>query len=74
MDSEYTDLLHSCFRCGWCKLPTNYVDFNCPAYLKYRFESFESSDRKALGHRRALKAIRTTGEQKTPKMPQDALC
>jgi len=45
MDSEYTDLLHRCFRCGWCKLPTNFVDFNCPAYLKYRFESFASGGR-----------------------------
>lgn len=45
MDAEYTELLHRCFRCGWCKLPTNYQDFNCPAYLKYRFESFSSGGR-----------------------------
>lgn len=45
MDREYRDILHRCFRCGWCKLPTNYVDFNCPAYLKHRFESFSSGGR-----------------------------
>ncbi len=45
MDSEYRDILHRCFRCGWCKLPTNYADFNCPAYLKHRFESFSSGGR-----------------------------
>ena len=45
MNSEYAELLHRCFRCGWCKLPTNYQDFNCPAYLKYRFESFSSGGR-----------------------------
>jgi len=45
MDSEYIDILHRCFRCGWCKLPTNYTDFNCPAYLQHRFESFSSGGR-----------------------------
>jgi len=37
---EYQELLHRCFRCGWCKLPLNYVDINCPVYLMYRFESY----------------------------------
>jgi Fe-S oxidoreductase len=45
MDAEYAEIIHRCFRCGWCKLPTNYQDFNCPAYLKYRFESFSSGGR-----------------------------
>lgn len=45
MDSAYRDILHRCFRCGWCKFPINYADFNCPAYLKYRFESFSSGGR-----------------------------
>lgn len=45
MKQEYADIVHRCFRCGWCKLPTNYVDFNCPAYLKYRFETFASGGR-----------------------------
>lgn len=45
MDAKYKELLHRCFRCGWCKLPTNYADFNCPAYLMNRFESFSPGGR-----------------------------
>jgi len=45
MDRQYADILHRCFRCGWCKLPTNYIDINCPAYLKHPFESFSSGGR-----------------------------
>lgn len=45
MDSAYRDILHRCFRCGWCKFPLNYTDFNCPAYMKFRFESFSSGGR-----------------------------
>lgn len=45
MEKEYAEIIHRCFRCGWCKLPTNFQDFNCPAYLKYRFESFSSGGR-----------------------------
>ena len=41
----YEELLHRCFRCGWCKLPMNYADFNCPSYLQYRFESFSAGGR-----------------------------
>ena len=37
---EYADMLHRCFRCGCCKLPVNFSDINCPAYLNNRFESF----------------------------------
>ena len=42
---KYEELLHRCFRCGWCKLPVNYTDFNCPSYLQYRFESFSAGGR-----------------------------
>ena len=45
MKKEYADIIHRCFRCGWCKLPLNFKDFNCPSYLKYRFESFSSGGR-----------------------------
>ena len=50
MESEYRDILHRCFRCGWCKFPLNYTDFNCPSYLNYRFESFSSGGRMWLIH------------------------
>lgn len=42
---EYQEILHRCFRCGWCKLPTDFTDFNCPSYLKYRFETYSPGGR-----------------------------
>ena len=42
---QYQEILHRCFRCGYCKLPGNYTDINCPAYLKYRFETFAPGGR-----------------------------
>lgn len=42
---EHEEILHRCFRCGYCKLPADYSDINCPAYLKYRFESFSPGGR-----------------------------
>ncbi len=42
---EHEEILHRCFRCGYCKLPANYVDINCPAYLAYRFETYSPGGR-----------------------------
>ncbi|MBN1656480.1 MAG: (Fe-S)-binding protein [Deltaproteobacteria bacterium] len=42
---RYEELLHRCFRCGWCKLPTNFIEINCPSYLKFRFESYSPGGR-----------------------------
>ncbi|MCP4130879.1 MAG: (Fe-S)-binding protein [bacterium] len=42
---EYQEMLHRCFRCGWCKFPENYSEINCPSYLKYSFESFSPGGR-----------------------------
>ncbi|MFO8058779.1 MAG: (Fe-S)-binding protein [bacterium] len=42
---EYSEILHRCFRCGYCKLPSGYQDLNCPPYLKRRFESFAPGGR-----------------------------
>jgi len=42
---QYSDILHRCFRCGYCKLPSSYEDFNCPAYLAYRFETYSPGGR-----------------------------
>ncbi len=42
---QYEEILHRCFRCGYCKMPGDYSDINCPAYLKYRFESFSPGGR-----------------------------
>ncbi len=42
---EYEEILHRCFRCGYCKLPANYTDINCPAYLAFRFETYAPGGR-----------------------------
>lgn len=42
---EHADILHRCFRCGYCKLPGNYADFNCPAYAAFRFETYSPGGR-----------------------------
>ncbi len=42
---EHREILHRCFRCGYCKFPSNYVDINCPAYLSFRFETFAPGGR-----------------------------
>jgi Fe-S oxidoreductase len=42
---EHEEILHRCFRCGYCKLPGNYVDINCPSYLAFRFETYSPGGR-----------------------------
>ena len=42
---KYAEILHRCFRCGYCKLPGNYMDFNCPAYVAFRFETYSPGGR-----------------------------
>ncbi|MFP4039255.1 MAG: (Fe-S)-binding protein [Desulfosudaceae bacterium] len=42
---KYQEILHRCFRCGYCKLPSNYIDINCPAYYSTRFETFSPGGR-----------------------------
>lgn len=38
--ADYKDVVHRCFRCGYCKLTEDYSQFNCPAYYRFRFESY----------------------------------
>ena len=42
---EYADMVHRCFRCGYCKFTGDYTDFNCPAYRKFRFETYSPGGR-----------------------------
>jgi len=42
---KYADIVHRCFRCGFCKFTSDYTDFNCPTYRKYRFETFSPGGR-----------------------------
>ncbi len=42
---EYEDILHRCFRCGYCKFTEDYSTINCPSYRKFQFESFSPGGR-----------------------------
>jgi len=43
---KYTDMIHRCFRCGYCKFPTDWEDItNCPAYARFRLESYSPGGR-----------------------------
>lgn len=41
----YTEQIHRCFRCGYCKFPSDFTDFNCPSYGRFRFESYSTGGR-----------------------------
>ena len=41
----YNDIIHRCFRCGFCKLPSDYSKINCPPYNKYRMDSYSPGGR-----------------------------
>ncbi len=42
---QYEEIIHRCFRCGYCKFTSDYSDFNCPTYRKFRFETFSPGGR-----------------------------
>ncbi|MFX1373951.1 MAG: (Fe-S)-binding protein [Promethearchaeota archaeon] len=42
---DWKDIVHRCFRCGYCKFTHNYSDFNCPSYKKFRFETYSTGGR-----------------------------
>jgi Fe-S oxidoreductase len=43
---KYNDMIHRCFRCGYCKFPTDWEDVtNCPAYARFRLESYSAGGR-----------------------------
>ncbi len=42
---EYGEMLHRCFRCGWCKFPSDFSNINCPSYLKNSFETYSPGGR-----------------------------
>jgi len=39
------DVVHRCFRCGYCKLPSDYVDFNCPSYKAFGWDTYSPGGR-----------------------------
>ena len=42
---KYEEIVHRCFRCGYCKLTSDYIGFNCPSYSKFRFETYSPGGR-----------------------------
>ena len=42
---KYEEIVHRCFRCGYCKLTGSYYDVNCPSYRKFRFETYAPGGR-----------------------------
>lgn len=42
---QYASQIHRCFRCGYCKFPTDYSSFNCPSYRRFRFDSYSTGGR-----------------------------
>lgn len=41
----HADVVHRCFRCGYCKFPSDYVDFNCPAYQAFGWDTYSPGGR-----------------------------
>jgi Fe-S oxidoreductase len=44
-EQDWKDIIHRCFRCGYCKFTYDYSDFNCPSYKKFRFETYSTGGR-----------------------------
>ncbi|MFX1353131.1 MAG: (Fe-S)-binding protein [Promethearchaeota archaeon] len=44
-EQDWKNIIHRCFRCGYCKFTHIYDDFNCPSYKKYRFETYSTGGR-----------------------------
>ncbi|MFZ7110544.1 MAG: (Fe-S)-binding protein [Desulfatiglandales bacterium] len=42
---KHEEIIHRCFRCGWCKFTSDYSEFNCPSYRKFRFDTFAPGGR-----------------------------
>jgi len=42
---KYEEIVHRCFRCGYCKFTGDYSDFNCPSYRKFSFETYSPGGR-----------------------------
>ena len=42
---KHGDIVHRCFRCGYCKFPSDYVDFNCPSYKAFGWDTYSPGGR-----------------------------
>jgi len=57
---EYEEIVHRCFRCGFCKFTENYQDFNCPSYLKFGLDTYAAGGRMWLINAWLKKEIKTS--------------
>jgi Fe-S oxidoreductase len=42
---EFDEIVHRCFRCGYCKFTEDYQDFNCPSYAKFGLDTYAAGGR-----------------------------
>ena len=42
---EFQEIVHRCFRCGYCKFTDDYQDINCPSYRKAGFDTYAPGGR-----------------------------
>ena len=45
MMQAYAEQIHRCFRCGYCKFPSDFTEINCPSYSRFRFETYSTGGR-----------------------------
>lgn len=45
LEQDWKDIVHRCFRCGYCKFTREFSDFNCPSYKKHLFETYSTGGR-----------------------------
>ncbi len=43
--TDWKDIIHRCFRCGYCKYTHDFSEINCPSYKEHRFESYSTGGR-----------------------------
>lgn len=42
---DYTQQVHRCFGCGYCKFTTSYSGYNCPSYARFRLDTYSTGGR-----------------------------
>jgi len=42
---KYAEQIHRCFNCGYCRFTSDYSDFNCPSYKRFRFDTYSPGGR-----------------------------
>ncbi|MFX0007097.1 MAG: (Fe-S)-binding protein [Promethearchaeota archaeon] len=42
---DWRNIIHRCFRCGYCKFTEDFSEFNCPSYKKHKFETYSTGGR-----------------------------